>query len=278
MSLTAEQISVAYSNTGEIIRDLSFTLNDGELVCLVGPNGSGKSTLLKALARILPHRRGRICIDGQPMQSFASTALARYLAYLPQAPGIPQSIMVRDLVSYGRHPHLSWMRGMRKADWDIVDWAIEITALTTMRERDVNNLSGGERQRVWLAMALSQQPRVLLLDEPTTFLDISYQVDVLELVQRLNRQLGLSIIMVLHDLNQALRYTQRVAVMHAGTIAGDGIPEAVLTPTLMRQVFQVEVKLLDDPYHACKILVPTASLHATAADSAVPAPITLNHE
>lgn len=261
MPLKAEHLAVGYLRGSDVLHDVDFELRDGELTTLIGPNGCGKSTLLKVLARALPCKRGRVYFDGRPLASFKAWELARQLAFLPQSLDVPHGLSVRDLVSYGRHPHLSWTSRMTKGDWNIVDWALEQTALADMQHRDVDTLSGGERQRVWIAMSLAQSPRVLLLDEPTTFLDVCYQVDVLELVVRLNRELGITILMVLHDLNQAVRYSQRILAMGHGRIVGDGSPKEVVTPALLRELFQVEVRLLDDPYHGCQVVVPVRSLH-----------------
>ncbi|MBT4816232.1 MAG: ABC transporter ATP-binding protein [Lentisphaerae bacterium] len=262
MPLKAEHLVVSYPRSSDVLHDVDFELRDGELATLIGPNGCGKSTLLKALARTLPCKQGRVCFEGRPLASFKTQELARRLAFLPQSLDAPHGLQVRDLVSYGRHPHLSWTSRMTSEDWNIVDWALAQTALEDMQHRDVDTLSGGERQRVWIAMSLAQRPRVLLLDEPTTFLDICHQVDVLDLVVRLNRELGITILMVLHDLNQAVRYSQRILAMAHGRIVGDGSPREVVNPALLRELFQVEARLLDDPYHGCQVVVPVRSLHA----------------
>lgn len=260
MMLEAQNISVGYGKQEPVVSDVSLKLMGGEIMVLVGPNGSGKSTILRALAASLLPGSGQVCLDGKPLGRYSKKILAREIAYLPQSPLVPDDFTVRDLVSYGRNPHLKWNGCMTKEDWLIVDEAIERTRLEDLQYRFIASLSGGERQRAWLALALVQKAKILLLDEPTTFLDITYQFDVLELVGELNKSLGLSAVMVLHDLNQAIRYGHSITVLNEGKIVANGPPAKVITTDLLASVFKIRTEIIQDHIYGWPYIVPLSSL------------------
>lgn len=260
MQIDLTTVSAGYGKSPDVLRDISLTIPEGAFITLIGPNGSGKSTLLRVLAAVLRPRRGSAILDGRSLGEFAPQQLARRIAFLPQQPVTPPELTVRDLVSYGRHPYLGWLGRMHKKDWSVVDWACEMTRLTELQDRLVGTLSGGERQRAWLALSLAQKPEMLLLDEPTTFLDICYQLEILELVRRLNRTLGMTVVMVLHDLNQAARYSHRMLALKDGLLAADGTPDEVMTPAFLRDIFRIDARLHRDETLDCPVMVPVKSL------------------
>ncbi|MGG6294023.1 ABC transporter ATP-binding protein [Leptolyngbya sp. AN02str] len=245
-SLAAQQVTGGYSSL-PIVQDVDLSLEAGEWLSLVGANGSGKSTLLKLMSRILPLQSGAVWLDGAAIHSQPPQFVARRMALLPQHHPLPEGLTVRQLVSLGRSPHQAWWQLEPSAeDWQQIDAAIAKTQLETLSDRPVHQLSGGERQRAFLALALAQNPTVLLLDEPTTYLDIHYQLQLLDLLRQLNQQ-GLSIITVLHDVNLAARYSDRIALLKRGTLWAVGTPEQVLTPGHLSQVFGVQVCVLHTP-------------------------------
>ena len=264
--LKADHLQLGYGKQPSVVHDVTLSLNPGEILVLIGPNGSGKSTILKGLAGALRPRGGSVVLDGKPVHRYAPKALARRVAFLPQSPSAPPDFTVRDLVGYGRNPHLKWNGRMRKGDWGIVDEALSRTRLTGLRERMMSSLSGGERQRAWLALALARKPEILLLDEPTTFLDICYQFEVLELVRELNRSLGIATVMVLHDLNQAARYAHTIAALSDGRIVETGPPSAIITPVLLERIFRIRVDVRTDAIHDCPYFIPIESLHQRIAE------------
>lgn len=268
--LKADELQLAYGNLAPVIEDLTLKLAPGEVMALIGPNGSGKSTILKALAATLRPRSGAVYLDGKAIHGYTPKSLAKQLAFLPQSPSAPTDFTVRDLVGYGRNPHLKWNGRMSEKDRDIVTEAMERTRLIPLRNRTLAALSGGERQRTWLAMALAQQPKILLLDEPTTYLDICYQFEVLELVKELNQALGISTVMVLHDLNQAARYAHTISAVHRGRIFNTGTPEEIITPDLLAKIFRIRVDVMTDRIHQCPYLIPIESLQQKKTASAAP--------
>ncbi|MCW5314213.1 ATP-binding cassette domain-containing protein [Nostoc sp. KVJ3] len=247
MPLELQNLTGGYTKV-PIVQDINLTLQTGEWLSLVGANGSGKSTLLKLLSRILSPQQGTVLLDGKVIHSQPANLVAQKLALLPQQQTVPVGLTVRQLVSLGRTPHQSWWQWELNAqDWVKVEAAIKKTQLEKLSDRLVEELSGGEKQRAFLALALAQEPKVLLLDEPTTFLDINYQLQLLELLKNLNQQQELTIVTVLHELNLAARYSSRIALLKQGHLWGVGIPEEVLTSRAIAQVFGVESVIIQTP-------------------------------
>ncbi|MEG1413021.1 MAG: ABC transporter ATP-binding protein [Acidaminococcaceae bacterium] len=238
--MQAENITIKLSNK-IILKDLDVTLPQGKITSIIGPNGCGKSTLLKALARIVPCTKGRVTYGEQDIKVFSHKEFARQLAILTQAPQSPADLTVEDLVALGRFPYRSWWSKQSSEDDANIEWAMVQTGAKPMCRRLLSTLSGGERQRAWIAMALAQRPQVLLLDEPTTYLDISYQLEVMQLVAKLNQELGLTVVMVLHDINHAVQYSDNIVVMKKGEIVQVGEPQKIITAELLREVFRVKV-------------------------------------
>jgi iron complex transport system ATP-binding protein len=262
-ALQGDDLQVRY---GEriVIEGLSLTITHGEITALVGPNGSGKSTLLKALARLLKPSSGTVYLDGAAISRLPTAQVARQLAILPQSPVAPAGLTVSELVEQGRYPHAGPLRMLRRQDYAAMQEALELTAMTDFAHRPLDSLSGGERQRAWIALALAQATPILLLDEPTTFLDIGHQLEVLTLVRRLNQERGLTIILVLHDLNQAARYAHRMIALNEGQIVADGTPIEVLTPALLASVFGVHANIITDPASHTPICLPYANVEEAA--------------
>ncbi len=259
-TLSAQHLDLGYRRGALVVRDLVLEVAQGEIVTLVGPNGSGKSTILRALARLMKPRDGAVYLDGKAIHTLSTRAVAQALAILPQNPSAPEDLTVRDLVARGRFARQAWWRATRTNDREAIDWALSVTGLTAMQERFLDTLSGGERQRAWIALALAQEPRVLLLDEPTTFLDISHQLDVMTLLQRLNAENDLSIVMVLHDLNQAARFSHRLVALREGVIHAAGAPVEVFTDEVLREVFSVEGVIATDPHTHTPTFTPLHSV------------------
>lgn len=225
-------------NDKHIVKNLSFSIPEHQLTAIIGPNGCGKSTTLKAISRILAHT-GEVTFKGRDLKSFSHKEFARSLAVLTQSPQAPTDLTVYDLVEMGRFPYRSFLGRQTEEDKHYVHWALEQTNMTSMRHRLLSTLSGGERQRAWIAMALAQNPEVLFLDEPTTYLDICHQLEIMQLLERLNKELGLTVVMVLHDLNHTLQYTQHVIVIKQGELVCEGDPKAEVTQKLLRDVYNV---------------------------------------
>ena len=259
-TLSAEHITLGYHAHKTVVRDLALDITQGEIVTLVGPNGSGKSTILRALARLMPPLEGAVYLDGKAIHRMSTREVAKTLAILPQNPIAPEDLTVRDLVSRGRFARQAWWRSSSHLDRERVDWALDVTHLSTLEHRRLTTLSGGERQRAWIALALAQEPRILLLDEPTTFLDISHQLEVMMLLQQLNAENDLSIVMVLHDLNQAARFSHRMFALRNGEIYVAGAPDDVLTDAMLREVFEVEGIVDRDPTTQTPVFTPLQSV------------------
>lgn len=236
--LTVQQLSVAI-NKKEIVHNLNFAIPEGKITSIIGPNGCGKSTTLKAISRILKCT-GSIDFKGRDIHSLSQREFAQCLAILTQSPQAPSDLTVQDLVEMGRFPHRGfWGRG-GKDDAQHIEWALEQTNMLGMRHRLLHTLSGGERQRAWIAMALAQRPQVLLLDEPTTYLDICHQLEVMQLLDKLNKELGLTVVMVIHDLNHAIQYSDFVVVIKEGRLVTSGAPKEIVTSQLLADVFRVK--------------------------------------
>ena len=250
--LTVDHITKVYTQR-ELFHDASFYLQDGEKVGIIGINGTGKSTLLKVISRILPAKRGEVRIDGMDIRKEKAEHIAKKVAVLPQTPTCPDAITVRELVSYGRFPYRKAIGGMSRHDIEQVDWALEKTGLTEISGRLVTELSGGQRQRAWIAMTLAQETEMILLDEPTTYLDMAYQLDVLQLLERMNREKQLTIVMVLHDLNEACRFADHIIGLKNGKVVCEGRPADVITRENIREIYGIDAKLVmsDGGYPIC---------------------------
>ncbi len=257
--LAAEQVRLAY---GEhvVVDGLDLELTDGSFTAIVGPNGCGKSTLLRALGRLLRPTSGQVVLDGRPIAKTPTREVARVLGMLPQTPIAPEGLTVADLVARGRHPHQSWLRQWSRDDEDVVAEALRWTDMAEFADRPVDALSGGQRQRAWISMALAQGTDLLLLDEPTTYLDLSHQIDVLELVARLHTERGRTVAVVLHDLNLAARYAHRLVAMKDGVVVASGTPAEVLTEQLLADVFDLEARVITDPVSGTPMVVPVRRL------------------
>lgn len=243
--LCTENLCVGYGER-TILQDVSLRIPDGKITALLGPNGCGKSTLLKTLVRLLKPQEGQVSWKGADLHRLPSLQVARHLALLPQTQPIPEGIRVRELVAYGRSPYTGFWGKLRAHDRDVISNAMRVTGIESLADRLASELSGGQRQRVWLATTLAQDTDYLLLDEPTTYMDLNHQVELMRLLRQLN-QGGKTIISVLHDINQACRYCDHLVVMHQGQIVAEGIPDAILTPELLRQVFSVDAEIHSDP-------------------------------
>jgi len=265
-SLIAAELSAGYGDT-LILEDLSLSVPPGKITTIVGANACGKSTLLRAMSRLISPVRGHVLLDGKSVHRTPSRELARALGLLPQSPIAPEGITVADLVSRGRYPHQGMFSRWSRQDDEAVASALDATRTADLAERPVDELSGGQRQRVWIAMALAQQTEILLLDEPTTFLDISHQVEVLDLLTDLNQARGTTIVMVLHDLNLAARYADHLVAMVDGRLHVSGRPEEVLTEDTVREVFGLDSRVITDPTSGRPIMLPIGR-HRMADDLA----------
>lgn len=258
--LSVEAVTLGYADR-TVVDSFDLQVPPGRITCIVGANACGKSTLLRAMARLLRPRGGRVLLDGKDLHSMATKQVARTLGLLPQSPVAPEGIVVADLVARGRHPHQGMLARWTKEDDEAVAEALLMTGTAELADRSVDELSGGQRQRVWIAMSLAQQTDVLLLDEPTTFLDVSHQVDVLDLLTDLNRQRGTTIVMVLHDLNLAARYADHLIAVREGRLHAAGAPEEVLTSEVVRDVFGMDSQVVDDPVSGKPIVLPIGRHH-----------------
>lgn len=261
--IEAANLSAGYGEK-QILKSLDLAIPSGQITAVVGANACGKSTLLKALSRLIAPQQGEVLLDGRAIHRLPTKELAQRLGLLPQSPITPEGITVMDLVSRGRHPHHGLFASWTKDDDRAVADALVATQTLELADRPVDELSGGQRQRVWIAMALAQQTEVLLLDEPTTFLDVSHQIDVLDLLTDLNRTRGTTIVMVLHDLNLAARYADHLVAMLEGRPFVAGPPQTVLTQDLVRNVFGLESQILLDPTSGRPMMLPIGRHHMQA--------------
>jgi iron complex transport system ATP-binding protein len=258
--LEAREVTLAYGDR-TVVEKLSLDVAPGRITAIVGANGCGKSTLLRALARLINPSHGAVVLDGAPIGSRPSKQVARVLGLLPQSPVAPEGITVADLVGRGRHPHQRLFARWTAGDDAAVAAALEATGMTELAERSIDELSGGQRQRVWIAMALAQETDILLLDEPTTFLDVAHQIEVLDLLAELGRDRGTTIVMVLHDLNLAARYADELVAMCEGRIVASGPPSEVLDAELVEQVFGIRSHVIADPVSGSPLIVPIGRHH-----------------
>ncbi|BBH24585.1 iron ABC transporter ATP-binding protein [Paenibacillus baekrokdamisoli] len=245
-ALTASDLKYGYRPSESIVDGFNLGVSTGEWLGIVGPNGSGKSTVLRMLARLVSPQRGTVSMGDQNMAGMNSKSIARQMTMLTQTQEAALDITVRDLVRRGRNPHLRWYEECRGKHEEVVDWALQVTSMGGLQHRSLLELSGGERQRAWLAMCMAQTPNTLLLDEPTTYLDIAHQLELMELIRLLNREQGITVIMVLHDLNQAARYCDRIVAMKQGAVVREGKPSDVFQVDFFRDVFGIEAKVHND--------------------------------
>ncbi|WP_347861140.1 ABC transporter ATP-binding protein [Salimicrobium sp. PL1-032A] len=241
-----DHLDVGY-NDKKIIEDMNVDIPSGRITTIIGANGCGKSTLLKTLARILPKQGGTVTLDGKNISKYPTRELAKRMAILPQAPDGAPGLTVGELVSYGRFPHQKGFGKLSKKDHEMIDWALEMTGVLSFKYDAIDALSGGQRQRVWIAMALAQETETILLDEPTTYLDMAHQLEVLELLERLNREEGRTIVMVLHDINQAARFADNIIALKDGEVIKSGNAHFVIQSETLREVFNIEADVVPEP-------------------------------
>jgi iron complex transport system ATP-binding protein len=267
--LAAANLSLAYGKSPAVVSGVDVEIEQGQITSIIGANGCGKSTLLRGMARLLAPSEGQVVLDGESIHSQKTKEVAKRIGLLPQGPVVPDGLVVEDLVARGRYPHQSLLRQWSREDEAAVERALAATGTAELRERPVDELSGGQRQRVWIALALAQETPILLLDEPTTFLDMAHQLEVLNLLSRLNREQGRTVVLVLHDVNQAARYSHRMVAMKAGHIHMQGTPEEVVNEAVIAAVFEISCVVIDDPVSGTPLCVPRSELHPAVA---APAP------
>ncbi len=268
--LIADDVTLGYDQR-VIAEKLSVEIPDNSFTVIVGPNACGKSTLLRALSRMLKPAAGRVLLDGSVIQSMPAKKVAKTLGLLPQSSIAPDGITVGDLVARGRYPHQGLLRQWSKEDERVVDESMDATGVRELADRYVDELSGGQRQRVWIAMALAQQTPLLLLDEPTTFLDIQHQLDVLDLCAELHEQQGRTLVAVLHDLNHAARYATHLIALRDGAVIAEGAPADIVTAELVEQTFGIQCQIIDDPESGTPLVIPVARAGRRTLTKAKPA-------
>lgn len=240
-----EELTAGYENN-PIFENLNASIEYGKITTIIGPNGCGKSTLLKTIGRILKKEHGHVYLQDQDMQKLSTKDIAKRLAILAQSPSAPPQLKVGELISYGRYPHRKNVNRLTPEDHEMIDWAMEVTQTAEFADRELSQLSGGQRQRVWLAMALAQKTDILLLDEPTTYLDMAHQIEVLKIVQKINKEHGCTIVMVLHEINQAARFSDTILAMKAGEVLANGKPKEIMTAAYLEKIFNIQAKIVDD--------------------------------
>ena len=244
--VSTKNLNISYGNL-EIVKDLNLNIPKGKITTIIGANGCGKSTILKTIARILQPKSGDIYVYDKNIKDQSSKELAKTMAVLPQSPQAPSGLTVEELISYGRFPHQKGFGNLKKEDNDIVTWALEVTGIKEFRDRQIEALSGGQRQRAWIAMALAQQTDILVLDEPTTYLDLAHQLEVLKLLEELNRKQGTTIVMVIHELNNAARFADHMIGVKKGKIACQGNAYEVMTKENLKELFNIDAEIVKDP-------------------------------
>lgn len=262
-SLLVEELTLGYKDR-VVVESLDLAIPPGKITAVVGANACGKSTLLRSMSRLLAPRGGQVLLDGKQVHRLPSKEVARTLGLLPQSPIAPEGITVSDLVGRGRHPHQRLLSRWGREDDEAVAASLDATGTADLADRSVDELSGGQRQRVWIAMTLAQRTDLLLLDEPTTFLDVSHQVEVLDLLTDLNHTLGTTIVLVLHDLNLAARYADHLIALASGRLHAAGIPEEVLTPDIVLAVFGLHSQIITDPTCGKPLMLPIGRHHSDA--------------
>lgn len=244
--IKTKDLNISYGNL-DIVKGLNLEIPKGKITTIIGANGCGKSTILKTLARIIKPKSGSIYINGKELNSQDSRELAKAMAVLPQSPQAPSGLTVEELISYGRFPHQSGFGKLKDDDKDIINWALEKTRISEFRDRPIEALSGGQRQRAWIAMALAQETDILLLDEPTTYLDLAHQLEVLKLLEELNKKEGRTIVMVIHELNNAARFADHMIGVKKGKIVCEGTSHEVMTKENLKEIFNIDAEIIDDP-------------------------------
>lgn len=250
-----DNVSITYGKR-QILEDITMDFEKGKITTIIGPNGCGKSSLLKTISRVVTPSNGTPIYQDKPIRKYAPKELAKKIAYLPQVHMSPKDINIKTLVSYGRYPYMRFGSGITMEDRKIIDETLELTGLSHMGERMLNNLSGGEKQRAWIAMTICQQPEILLLDEPITYLDIGYQVEVLELIKELGERLKITIVMVLHDMNFTARYSNRIYVLKDHHVYDYGKPDAIIEHDNMEHVFSIDSQIVRDEKNDCLFMIP----------------------
>lgn len=268
--LKTSSLDIAYEDR-LIVEDLNVEIPQGKITALVGANGSGKSTILKTMARIMNPKGGSVLLDGKSIHKQSTREVAKQLAILPQNPTAPEGLTVTELVSYGRFPYQKGFGSMKADDRKMVEWAIQVTGMSGFHDRPIDQLSGGQRQRAWIAMALAQDTDILFLDEPTTFLDMAHQLEVLHLLEYLNTSAGRTIVMVVHDLNHAARYAQHMIAIKKGKVKAVGAPTEVMTTDVLREVFGIEADIVTDPRTGVPLCLPYALAEQPTVNQAVKA-------
>lgn len=249
-----KNLNISYGNM-EIVKDLNLKIPKGKITTIIGANGCGKSTILKTIARIIKPTRGSIYLNGNKIEQMSSKEIAKVMAVLPQGPKAPAGLTVGELVSYGRFPHQKGMANMNKEDIEIVNHALDITGILKFKDRPLDALSGGQRQRAWIAMALAQETEILLLDEPTTYLDLAHQLEILKLLEDLNKNQGRTIIMVVHELNNAARFADYMISVKNGKVISEGTANEVMTKENLKEIFNIDAEIVKDPRTKKPVLI-----------------------
>ncbi|MBM7653332.1 ABC transporter ATP-binding protein [Neobacillus cucumis] len=246
VSLSTEHLQIGY---GEklIVEDLNLTINKGEITTIIGANGCGKSTILKTLARVHQAKSGVVYLDGKMIHKIPTKEIAKKMAVLPQSPEAPSGLTVYELISFGRSPHQGGFGRLTEKDRNVIEWALKVTRLSSFADHAVDALSGGQRQRAWIAMAIAQETELLVLDEPTTYLDMAHQLEILQLLEKLNKEEGRTIVMVIHDLNHAARFSHHMVAMRSGKLVKEGTAEEVMTHEVLKEVFHIDAEIVKDP-------------------------------
>lgn len=273
--LETSKLDIAYEER-LIVEDLNIQIPQGKITALVGANGSGKSTILKTMARIMNPKAGNVLLDGKSIHKQSTREVAKQLAILPQNPTAPEGLTVTELVSYGRFPYQKGFGSMRAEDKRMIEWAINVTGMTEFHDRPIDQLSGGQRQRAWIAMALAQETDILFLDEPTTFLDMAHQLEVLQLLEQLNATANRTIVMVVHDLNHASRYAHHMIGIKKGKAIATGSPVEVMNSDVLREVFNIEADIVIDPRSGVPLCLPYALAGERQQQSTTPDPRVIN--
>lgn len=245
-SIETENLHISYEDN-LIVENLNLVIPKGKITTIIGANGCGKSTILKSIGRLMKPKAGSIYIDSEDIKNLSTKEIAKRMSVLPQTPQAPNGLTVNELVSYGRFPHKKGMGSLTDEDKEVISWALDSTSILEFKNRPVDTLSGGQRQRVWIAMALAQETELILLDEPTTYLDLSHQLEVLELLYDLNKTQGRTIVMVIHDLNLAARFADNMVAINSGKIVAFGSPDKVMTPRVLRETFNIDAEIVKDP-------------------------------